>query len=139
MHWGRDGLELASRASALCGGGRWLLTSSSGFLCSKQIHISSKHKVLWFVSIAITFASGVATSRDGLRWERGSSDIAGARGAAKDADVGRVMAPNADWWWHDTRHMAVSDVQARPHASPVPQMSATAWLAAPHTATRLCT
>ena len=66
----------------------------------------------------------MATSRDGLRWERGAGDIAGARGAAKDADVGRVLAPNADWWWHDTRHMAVSDVQARLHARPVPHLSA---------------
>ena len=70
------------------------------------------------------FAPGVATSRDGLRWERGAGDIAGARGAAKDADVGRVLAPNADWWWHDTRHMAVSDVQARLHARLVPYLPA---------------
>ena len=39
-------------------------------------------------------------------------------------DVGRVLAPNADWWWHDTRHMAVSDVQARSHARPVPHLPA---------------
>jgi len=55
----------------------------------------------------------MATSRDGLRWAHGAGDVAGARGAEKDADVGRVLAPNADWWWHDTRHLAVSDVQAR--------------------------
>lgn len=82
------------------------------------------HRHCPFLSIAITPASthlptflaygcsaGVATSQDGLRWARGAGDVAGARGAEKDADVGRVLAPNADWWWHDTRHLAVSDVQ----------------------------
>lgn len=58
--------------------------------------------------------AGVAVSRDGLSWSRGSGEIEGARGQDKDRDVGRVMAPNAeDWWWLDTRHMTVSDVQVR--------------------------
>ncbi|EIE20651.1 hypothetical protein COCSUDRAFT_30400 [Coccomyxa subellipsoidea C-169] len=55
---------------------------------------------------------GVASSRDGIEWTRGHGEIEGARGAAKEGDVGRVLAPNAeDWWWLDTRHMTVSDVQ----------------------------
>ncbi|CAL8468150.1 g7689 [Coccomyxa elongata] len=55
---------------------------------------------------------GVAASSNGMDWERGHSDIEGARGAAKERDVGRVLAPNEeDWWWLDTRHMTVSDVQ----------------------------
>lgn len=90
------------------------------FSCSQQKHVNILipwHTYHGLSPVLLYFAPGVATSRDGLRWERGSGDIAGARGAAKDADVGRVLAPNADWWWHDTRHMAVSDVQARPLAS----------------------
>ncbi len=56
----------------------------------------------------------MASSRDGIEWTRGHGEIEGARGAAKEGDVGRVLAPNAeDWWWLDTRHMTVSDVQVR--------------------------
>ena len=51
-----------------------------------------------------------------MHWERGHGDIEGARGAAKDKDVGRVLAPNEeDWWWLDTRHVTVSDVQVSVH------------------------
>ena len=51
-------------------------------------------------------------SSNGLEWQRGHGDIKGARGEAKAQDVGRVLEPNEeDWWWLDTRHMAVSDVQ----------------------------
>lgn len=54
-----------------------------------------------------------------MDWERGHSDIEGARGAAKERDVGRVLAPNEeDWWWLDTRHMTVSDVQVSTHCFP---------------------
>jgi len=56
--------------------------------------------------------TGVAVSRNGLGWQRGHGSIEGARGEAKAQDVGRVLEPNEeDWWWLDTRHMAVSDVQ----------------------------
>ena len=56
--------------------------------------------------------TGVAISSNGLDWQRGHGSIEGARGEAKAADVGRVLEPNEeDWWWLDTRHMAVSDVQ----------------------------
>ena len=55
---------------------------------------------------------GVAVSSNGLDWQRGHGSIEGARGEAKAQDVGRVLEPNGeDWWWLDTRHMAVSDVQ----------------------------
>ena len=54
----------------------------------------------------------MATSSNGLDWQRGHGSIEGARGEAKALDVGRVLEPNEeDWWWLDTRHMAVSDVQ----------------------------
>ncbi len=56
-------------------------------------------------------SAGLAVSADGACWARGGGDVAGARGAGRAADVGRVLAPNADWWWHDTRHLHVSDVQ----------------------------
>ncbi len=56
--------------------------------------------------------AGVAISSNGLDWQRGHGSIEGARGEAKAQDIGRVLEPNAeDWWWLDTRHMAVSDVQ----------------------------
>ncbi|CAK0770976.1 hypothetical protein CVIRNUC_003820 [Coccomyxa viridis] len=55
---------------------------------------------------------GVAVSTNGIDWQRGHGAIEGARGEAKALDVGRVLEPNEeDWWWLDTRHMAVSDVQ----------------------------
>lgn len=54
---------------------------------------------------------GLAVSTDGVNWSRGRGAVEGARGAARAADVGRVLAPNEDWWWHDTCHMHVSDVQ----------------------------
>jgi hypothetical protein len=55
---------------------------------------------------------GVAVSSDGVTWSRGRGDVEGARGERRSADVGRILSPNADsWWWHDTCHMHVSDVQ----------------------------
>ncbi len=33
------------------------------------------------------------------------------RGQERAADVGRVLGPNPDWWWHDTCHMHAGDVQ----------------------------
>ena len=75
---------------------------------------------------------GVAVSDDGIGWRRGQGSVAGARGADKDADVGRVLEPNQDeWWWLDTRHLSVSDVQARSrpcaaHSQPLQRPSAAA-------------
>ncbi|KAL4553297.1 hypothetical protein Ndes2526B_g03164 [Nannochloris sp. 'desiccata'] len=55
---------------------------------------------------------GVAVSSDGVNWSRGRGSVEGARGEGRSADVGRVLSPNEDsWWWHDTCHMHVSDVQ----------------------------
>jgi hypothetical protein len=57
--------------------------------------------------------AGVAISSNGIDWKRGYGSIEGARGEAKAQDVGRVLEPNQDdWWWLDTRHLTVSDVQA---------------------------
>jgi hypothetical protein len=65
-------------------------------------------------SKSIIDESGVASSSNGIDWTRGHGGIEGARGAAKEGDVGRVLAPNEeDWWWLDTRHMTVSDVQVK--------------------------
>ena len=48
-------------------------------------------------------AAGVAVSGDGICWQRGHGSTEGARGQAKEADVGRVLEPNQeDWWWLDT-------------------------------------
>lgn len=54
---------------------------------------------------------GVAVSSDGINWKRGEGRIQGARGVDRAADVGKVLEPNADWWWFDTCHMSVADVQ----------------------------
>jgi hypothetical protein len=54
---------------------------------------------------------GVAISSDGVTWSRGSAAIVGARGEGCAADVGKVLSPNTDWWWHDTCHLHISDVQ----------------------------
>ena len=62
-------------------------------------------------------------SEDGISWRRGHGGIAGARGAGGDADVGRVLEPNQEeWWWLDTRHLSVSDVQARSRAFSAPSL-----------------
>ena len=74
-------------------------------------------------------AAGVATSSDGVNWRRGADAVAGRPGDS--AEVGRVLGPNADnWWWHDTCHLSVSDVQVggftgfivclKPNTGPVP-------------------
>lgn len=34
-------------------------------------------------------------------------------GAGAAQDVGMVLEPNGDWWWFDTCHVQVSDVQVR--------------------------
>lgn len=60
---------------------------------------------------------GVAVSSDGVHWSRGDGNIVGARGEARASDVGRVLSPNSDWWWHDTCHMHVSDVQILSNSS----------------------
>ena len=48
-----------------------------------------------------------------MNWLRGEADIIGQQGPAQVQDVGKCLGPNKDWWWHDTRHVSVSDVQAR--------------------------
>lgn len=59
------------------------------------------------------WVAGVATSTDGVTWERGSAAVSGKAG--DDTEVGLVLGPNPDsWWWHDTCHLSVSDVQVRP-------------------------
>ena len=55
--------------------------------------------------------AGVAVSSDGITWQRGSGVVEGARGAQRALDVGKVLAPNGDWWWFDTCHLGVGDVQ----------------------------
>ena len=50
-------------------------------------------------------------SSDGVNWSRGSGAVEGVRGEGRGADVGKVLSPNGDWWWHDTCHLHVSDVQ----------------------------
>ncbi|GFR43366.1 hypothetical protein Agub_g4437, partial [Astrephomene gubernaculifera] len=60
---------------------------------------------------------GVAVSRDGLHWFRGSDAVEGSRGAAAAADVGSVLAPNADWWTFDTCHLTPTDVQVFSNSS----------------------
>ena len=65
-------------------------------------------------ALCLLFASlfaGVAVSTDGISWQRGSGLIEGARGAAKEEDVGAVLRPNGDWWTCDTAGLAVADVQ----------------------------
>ena len=54
---------------------------------------------------------GVAVSEDGIEWARGAGPVTGERGEGSSRDVGRVLAPNPDWWWHDTCHLHAADVQ----------------------------
>lgn len=60
---------------------------------------------------------GLAVSKDGITWLRGTGAVAGARGAASLTDVGMVLTPNEDWWTLDTNHLAVSDVQVLSNSS----------------------
>jgi hypothetical protein len=53
----------------------------------------------------------VAVSSDGVSWVRGAARIEGARGPQRSLDVGKVLEPNGDWWWFDTCHLSVADVQ----------------------------
>ena len=67
--------------------------------------------------------SGVATSSNGVDWERlpSASSASPSATAAQDQTKkdkklvpqgkGCVMEPGQDWWTFDTYHMAVSDVQ----------------------------
>ncbi|KXZ52088.1 hypothetical protein GPECTOR_10g1111 [Gonium pectorale] len=61
--------------------------------------------------------TGVAISRDGIHWTRGSDAIAGSRGAEAAADVGACITPNGDWWTFDTCHLAPGDVQVLSNGS----------------------
>lgn len=56
-------------------------------------------------------SAGIAVSTDGINWSRGRGQITGTRGEDRAADVGRILSPNTDWWWYDTCHLHVSDVQ----------------------------
>jgi len=80
--------------------------------------------VMWYSGAELEFPSfgsvapasgsiGVAVSSDGVNWVRGTGANSGGRAQSeRDADVGRLMEPNEDsWWWMDTCHLAVSDVQ----------------------------
>lgn len=58
---------------------------------------------------------GLATSSDGLTWERSDGDTETYRNAPEEdagVDVGRVaMRNDEDWWCFDTRGVALGDVQ----------------------------
>jgi len=58
---------------------------------------------------------GLATSTDGVEWERGSGQVAtlaGGGGVRADSEVGASILPNADdWWTFDTCHVGAPDVQ----------------------------
>ena len=58
---------------------------------------------------------GLATSSDGLTWERSDGDTETYRNAPEEdagVDVGRVATRNdEDWWCFDTRGVALGDVQ----------------------------
>jgi len=72
-------------------------------------------------------AVGLATSGDGVLWQRWSAGAGGpppplpplaapppsaaAAAAAAPSPGAPILEPNGDWWWHDTHHVAVSDVQ----------------------------
>lgn len=68
--------------------------------------------------------AGVAVSQDGIHWERGSQNSASIR---PQNEAGKVLGPNEDWWWHDTRHTSVGDVQVNLFLKP-PQKKLKAWL-----------
>lgn len=62
------------------------------------------------LTTVVDVRAGVATSSDGVNWRRGTDAVAGRQGDSQE--VGLVLGPNADnWWWHDTCHLSVSDVQ----------------------------
>lgn len=61
-------------------------------------------------------AIGLARSKDGVTWTRGpGADVPWAADGASDRPPSShppVLGPNPDdWWWHDTAHVSVSDVQ----------------------------
>ena len=76
-------------------------------------------------------AVGVATSGDGVLWRRWSPpppppSSSSSRSSKEDesspppppppppsssSSSAPILEPNADWWWHDTNHVSVSDVQ----------------------------
>ncbi|KAG2502055.1 hypothetical protein HYH03_000549 [Edaphochlamys debaryana] len=60
---------------------------------------------------------GVAISRDGVHWFRGTDAIEGSRGPDAASDVGQTITPNGDWWWFDTCHLAPGDVQVLSNSS----------------------
>lgn len=55
--------------------------------------------------------TGLAVSNDGITWQRGEQAVASVDDTQQGGNVGQVLAPNQDWWWHDTRLVSVSDVQ----------------------------
>lgn len=62
------------------------------------------------------FLAGLASSQDGVRWQRDCNQPGEVQSSAPPGEAGRVLGPNPDWWWHDTRHVSVSDVQAKTDA-----------------------
>ena len=63
------------------------------------------------VSDLLFITPGVAISGNGLNWMRGNERVSGEKGEGASSDVGMVIEPNKDWWWFDTCHLQVSDVQ----------------------------
>ena len=68
---------------------------------------------IWYQFLGPAFCcAGLATSSDGVRWHRESSQPSDQPSVSQaSGEAGKVLGPNADWWWHDTRHVSVSDVQ----------------------------
>jgi hypothetical protein len=57
-------------------------------------------------------AVGLARSADGVVWTRGPGADTPWAADASGAAPAPVLGPNPDdWWWHDTAHVCVSDVQ----------------------------
>ena len=62
-------------------------------------------------------AVGVATSGDGVLWRRwsppnvDSSSPSPLPPLSPESSSAPILEPNGDWWWHDTNHVSVSDVQ----------------------------
>jgi hypothetical protein len=64
----------------------------------------------------VSGAVGLARSADGVTWTRGpGADVPWAADSAESSSSPHpppVLGPNPDdWWWHDTAHVSVSDVQ----------------------------
>ena len=71
--------------------------------------------VAWAQGVVLLMSctgAGLAISGDGIDWERGAGDVETTTGEQGTAGLGRCLPPNgSDWWWLDTCHLTVSDVQ----------------------------